>query len=43
MHTAACATSAKWCDFTRLWIHYGFLGHTVVCVLVAAIEGLLGR
>jgi hypothetical protein len=29
--------------FTRNWIHYGFLGHTVVCILVAAVEGLLGR
>ena len=29
--------------FTRLWIHYGFLGHTFVCILVAALEGLMGR
>jgi len=29
--------------FTRHWIHYGFIGHTVVCVLIAAIEGLMGR
>ena len=29
--------------FTRLWIHYGFLGHITLCVLVAAVEGLLGR
>jgi hypothetical protein len=29
--------------FTRHWIHYGFLAHTVVCVLIAALEGLLGR
>jgi hypothetical protein len=29
--------------FTRLWIHYGFLGHTTVCILIAAVEGLMGR
>ena len=29
--------------FTRHWIHYGFLGHTFLCVLIAAVEGLLGR
>jgi hypothetical protein len=29
--------------FTRLWIHYGFLAHVAICVVVAAIEGLLGR
>jgi hypothetical protein len=29
--------------FTRNWIHYGFLAHTVVCVLIAAAEGLMGR
>jgi hypothetical protein len=29
--------------FTRNWIHYGFLGHTIVCVLIAALEGLMGR
>jgi hypothetical protein len=29
--------------FTRNWIHYGFIAHTVVCVLIAAVEGLLGR
>jgi hypothetical protein len=28
--------------FTRHWIHYGFLAHTSVCVLVAAVEGVLG-
>jgi hypothetical protein len=29
--------------FTRHWIHYGFLGHTFLCVLIAAVEGLMGR
>ena len=29
--------------FTRNWIHYGFLGHTVLCILIAAVEGLMGR
>jgi len=27
--------------FTRHWIHYGFIGHTILCVLVAAAEGVL--
>ena len=29
--------------FTRHWIHYGFIGHTTVLVLIAAVEGLLGK
>jgi hypothetical protein len=29
--------------FTRHWIHYGFLTHTVVCIVIAALEGLMGR
>jgi hypothetical protein len=29
--------------FTRHWIHYGFLAHTIGCILIAALEGLLGR
>ena len=29
--------------FTRHWIHYGYIAHTVVCVLIAAVEGLVGR
>jgi hypothetical protein len=29
--------------FTRHWIHYGFLSHIAICVLIAAAEGLLGR
>jgi hypothetical protein len=29
--------------FTRNWIHYGFITHTVLCVVIAAVEGLLGR
>jgi len=28
---------------TRYWIHYGFLAHVVVCTLVGAVEGVLGR
>ncbi len=28
---------------TRHWIHYGFLMHTTLCILIAAFEGLLGR
>jgi hypothetical protein len=29
--------------FTRHWIHYGFLAHILVCTIVAAVEGVLGR
>jgi hypothetical protein len=29
--------------FTRHWIHYGFLAHTTVCILIAALEGVMGR
>jgi hypothetical protein len=29
--------------FTRHWIHYGFLTHVGVCILIGALEGLLGR
>ena len=29
--------------FTRDWIHYGFLGHTAVCVLIAAYRGVTGQ
>jgi hypothetical protein len=27
--------------FTRHWIHYGLLAHTGICVVVAAVKGLL--
>ncbi len=29
--------------FTRHWIHYGFIAHILVCTLVAAVEGMMGR
>ena len=29
--------------FTRHWIHYGFMAHIGLCVVVAAVEGLLGN
>ena len=29
--------------FTRHWIHYGIFAHTLVCVLMAAVEGVLQR
>ena len=29
--------------FTRHWIHYGLLAHMALCVMVAAVEGVLGR
>lgn len=28
---------------TRHWIHYGFITHVLICTLIAAVEGLLGR
>jgi hypothetical protein len=28
--------------FTRHWIHYGILSHVGICVLVAAVKGLMG-
>jgi hypothetical protein len=29
--------------YTRHWIHYGFLAHIGVCVLIAAFKGVLSR
>jgi hypothetical protein len=29
--------------FTRHWIHYGFLTHTTVCIVVAAVKGWMGQ
>jgi hypothetical protein len=29
--------------FTRHWIHYGFIAHVVLCTLIAAVEGVLGK
>jgi hypothetical protein len=29
--------------FTRHWIHYGFLAHITVCIVIAALEGLMRR
>jgi hypothetical protein len=29
--------------FTRNWIHYGFIAHIAICVLIAAVEGMLGK
>ncbi len=28
--------------FTRNWIHYGIIAHTVICATVAAAKGLMG-
>jgi len=28
---------------TRTWIQYGTVGFAVICILIGAIEGLLGR
>ena len=29
--------------YTRRWIQYGVLAHTVICAVVGAIEGVLGK
>ena len=29
--------------YTRNWIHYGFMAHIAICVIVAAAEGVLGK
>jgi hypothetical protein len=29
--------------FTRHWIHYGFMAHITICIVVGAVEGLLRR
>lgn len=29
--------------FTRHWIHYGFMAHIGICVLIAAVEGVFGK
>ena len=29
--------------YTRRWIHYGLFAHTVICTVVAAVEGVFGR
>jgi len=29
--------------YTRRWIHYGLFAHTMICTLVAAVEGVFGR
>jgi len=29
--------------YTRRWIQYGIFAHTLICVVVGAIEGLTGR
>ncbi len=29
--------------YTRRWIQYGVFAHTIVCTMIAAIEGVLGR
>jgi hypothetical protein len=28
--------------YTRHWIHYGFFSHIVLCILIAAVKGVLG-
>jgi hypothetical protein len=28
---------------TRQWIHYGIFAHTIICTVVAAVEGVIGR
>jgi hypothetical protein len=29
--------------YTRRWIHYGLFAHTVICAVVAAVEGVMGK
>jgi len=29
--------------FTRHWIHYGLMAHMAICMVIAAVEGLLER
>ncbi len=29
--------------YTRRWIHYGLFAHIVICTLVGAVEGVVGR
>ena len=29
--------------YTRRWSHYGLLGHSIVCTVIAAVEGVFGR
>jgi len=29
--------------YTRRWIHYGLFAHTLICTLVAAVEGVFSR
>ena len=29
--------------YARRWIHYGLLGHSIICTVIAAIEGVLGQ
>ena len=28
---------------TRRWIQYGVIAHTIICTVVGAIEGVLGK
>ena len=37
------ATALEIARATRTWIQYGTLGFAVICILVGAVEGLLGR
>jgi hypothetical protein len=29
--------------YTRRWIQYGIFAHTVICTVIAALEGVWGR
>ncbi len=31
------------CRYTRHWIHYGLFAHIVICTVIGAVEGVLGR
>jgi len=29
--------------YTRRWIHYGLFAHIIICTVIGAFEGLVGR
>jgi hypothetical protein len=29
--------------YTRRWIQYGIFAHTIICTVVGAIEGVMGK
>ena len=29
--------------YTRRWLHYGLFAHTIICIVIAGLEGLFAR